>query len=109
MLRSVALFLALLLSACGLFPKEMEDTKAWSASKYYTEAKSELNDGNYAAAIKLFEALEARYPYGRYAQQAQLESAMRITRMASRRWRLRLQIVSSSFIQTIPMWIMRIT
>lgn len=73
MLRSVALFLVLLLSACGLLPKEVQDTNAWSASKYYTEAKSELNDGNYAAAIKLFEALEARYPYGRYAQQAQLE------------------------------------
>lgn len=73
MLRSVALFLVLLLSACGLFPKEVQDTKTWSASKYYTEAKSELNDGNYAGAIKLFEALEARYPYGRYAQQAQLE------------------------------------
>jgi outer membrane protein assembly factor BamD len=73
--RSVALFLALLLSACGLLPKEIQDSKAWSASKYYTEAKSELNDGNYAAAIKLFEALEARYPYGRYAQQAQLEIA----------------------------------
>jgi len=73
MLRSVALFLVLLLSACGLLSKEVQDTNAWSASKYYTEAKSELNDGNYAAAIKLFEALEARYPYGRYAQQAQLE------------------------------------
>jgi outer membrane protein assembly factor BamD len=73
MLRSVALFIVLLLSACGLLPKEVQDDKAWSASKYYTEAKSELNDGNYAAAIKLFEALEARYPYGRYAQQAQLE------------------------------------
>jgi outer membrane protein assembly factor BamD len=75
MLRSVALFLVLLLSACGLLPKEVQDTKTWSASKYYTEAKSELNDGNYAAAIKLLEALEARYPYGRYAQQAQLEIA----------------------------------
>jgi outer membrane protein assembly factor BamD len=73
MLRSVALFFVLLLSACSLLPKEAQDTKAWSASKYYTEAKSELNDGNYAGAIKLFEALEARYPYGRYAQQAQLE------------------------------------
>ena len=32
-----------------------------------------MTNGNYAAAIKLFEGLEARYPYGRYAQQAQLE------------------------------------
>ncbi len=32
-----------------------------------------MSNGSYAAAIKLFEGLEARYPYGRYAQQAQLE------------------------------------
>ena len=67
MSRSLALFLVLLLSACGLLPKntDREDQKNWSASKFYSEAKTELNDGNYAAAIKLFETLEARYPYGR--------------------------------------------
>src|SRR6185437_9817064 len=75
MSRNLALFLLLALSACGLLPKKMEDSKNWSASKYYSEAKTELNDGNYSAAIKLFEGLEARYPYGRYAQQAQLEIA----------------------------------
>lgn len=53
----------------------MKDSKNWSASKYYAEAKSELNEGNYGGAVKLFEALEARYPYGRFAQQAQLEVA----------------------------------
>ncbi|MDQ3185182.1 MAG: outer membrane protein assembly factor BamD [Pseudomonadota bacterium] len=74
MSRSVALFLVLLLSACGLWPKkDAEDQKSWSASKFYSEAKSEMNSGSYGAAIKLFEGLEARYPYGRYAQQAQLE------------------------------------
>ncbi|SHL13016.1 Beta-barrel assembly machine subunit BamD [Nitrosospira sp. Nsp11] len=75
MSRSVALFLMLLLSACGLLSKDVKDSKNWSASKYYSEAKSELNEGNYGGAIKLFEALEARYPYGRFAQQAQLEVA----------------------------------
>jgi outer membrane protein assembly factor BamD len=65
----------LLLSACGLLSKDVKDSKNWSASKYYSEAKSELNEGNYGGAIKLFEALEARYPYGRFAQQAQLEVA----------------------------------
>jgi len=34
-----------------------------------------MNDGAYEDAIKYFEKLEARYPYGRYAQQAQLEVA----------------------------------
>jgi outer membrane protein assembly factor BamD len=75
MRRSLTLFLVLLLSACGLLPKTVQDSKNWSASKYYSEAKTELNEGNYAGAIKLFEQLEARYPYGRYAQQAQLEIA----------------------------------
>jgi outer membrane protein assembly factor BamD len=32
-------------------------------------------EGNYTRAIRLFETLEARFPYGRYAQQAILESA----------------------------------
>jgi outer membrane protein assembly factor BamD len=75
MWRSLTLFLVLLLSACGLLPKTVQDSKNWSASKYYSEAKTELNEGNYAGAVKLFEQLEARYPYGRYAQQAQLEIA----------------------------------
>ena len=31
--------------------------------------------GNYTRAVKLYETLESRFPYGRYAQQAILESA----------------------------------
>ncbi len=72
---SLALFLALCLSACGLLPEQVDETKGWSASKLYSEAKSNLNDGSYEKAIKYYEKLEARYPYGRYAQQAQLEIA----------------------------------
>ena len=34
-----------------------------------------MNSGGYDQAIKMFEKLEARYPYGRYAQQAQLDIA----------------------------------
>lgn len=52
-----------------------DETTGWSAQKLYTEAKDELNSGNYERAIKLFDTLEARYPYGRYAQQAQLDAA----------------------------------
>ena len=65
----------LCLSACGLLPENKEDQEDWSANKFYTEAKEKLNDGNYTAAIKLYESLESRYPYGRIAQQAQLETA----------------------------------
>lgn len=64
-----------MLTACGLLPEVQDETKGWSAQKLYTSAKEELNDSNYEKAIQYFEKLEARYPYGRYAQQAQLEVA----------------------------------
>lgn len=72
-------FIALLLSAigaasCGLLPEVQDETRNWSASKLYSEGKDELASANYDRAIKLFETLEARYPYGRYAQQAQIET-----------------------------------
>ena len=72
---SLALILALLITGCGLLPEVQDETKGWSAQKLYTEAKSEMADGGYEKAIQYFEKLEARYPYGRYAQQAQLEVA----------------------------------
>jgi outer membrane protein assembly factor BamD len=46
-----------------------------SAEETYAGAKQNLNDGNYEAAIKQYESLQSRYPYGRYAQQAMLETA----------------------------------
>jgi outer membrane protein assembly factor BamD len=75
MKHSLIAFLIVLLAGCGLLPETIDETKDWSAQKLYSEAKSDLNSGNYERAIKLFETLEARYPYGRYAQQAQLEVA----------------------------------
>jgi outer membrane protein assembly factor BamD len=75
MKRSLALILVLFVTGCGLLPEVQDETKGWSAQKLYTEAKAEMADGGYEKAIKYFEKLEARYPYGRYAQQAQLEVA----------------------------------
>jgi outer membrane protein assembly factor BamD len=64
-----------LLGGCGLLPEQIDETSSWSANKLYAEAKGAMNDGAYDKAIKYFEKLEARFPYGRYAQQAQLEVA----------------------------------
>lgn len=77
MMRSLAvsLLFALSLSGCGLLPEQVDETAGWSPNKIYSEAKDSLNSGAYDKAVKLFERLEARYPYGRYAQQAQLETA----------------------------------
>ncbi len=66
---------ALALGGCGMLPEVKDETSGWSAQKLYAEAKENLNDGNYERAVKLFETLESRYPFGRYAQQAQLEVA----------------------------------
>jgi len=74
-LGSALLAAALTLGGCGLLREVKDETAGWSAQKLYTEAKDNLNEGNYDRAVKLFETLESRYPFGRYAQQAQLEVA----------------------------------
>lgn len=74
-LKFAALVLALFLSGCGLLPEKIDETKDWSASKLYSEARDELSAGNYEKAIQYFEKLESRYPFGTYAQQAQMEIA----------------------------------
>jgi len=66
---------SLLLGACGLLPDVVDETKGWSAAKLYAEAKAELSGGGYDKAIQYYEKLESRYPYGRFAQQAQIEIA----------------------------------
>lgn len=71
--RSLAALLLALLSACATEPYDV--TKGWSADKIYNEAKAELDTANYKKAIGLYEKLQSRYPYGRHAQQAELETA----------------------------------
>jgi outer membrane protein assembly factor BamD len=78
MLRLPNLLLVLLLSlagGCSLLPEPKDETEGLSANELYDRAKAALNNGDYETAIKHFESLEARYPFGRYAQQAQLEVA----------------------------------
>jgi len=74
-LVSALLAATLTLGGCSLLPEVKDETSGWSAQKLYAEAKDNLNEGNYERAVKLFETLESRYPFGRYAQQAQLEIA----------------------------------
>lgn len=58
-----------------MFADKVGDKKNWTIEQFYQDAKQELDSGNYPAAIKAYEALEARYPFGRFAQQAQLDIA----------------------------------
>lgn len=77
MRHSLALILLLSLAACSYFtPLPGEDSgKSRPAADIYADAMSSLNDSEYENSIKLFQDLQSRYPYGRYAQQAQMEIA----------------------------------
>jgi outer membrane protein assembly factor BamD len=70
-----ALFLAISLGGCGWFGEKKEDKKDWGAAQFYAAAKEEFDAGNWDNSIKLYEQLEAKFPFGRFAQQAQLEVA----------------------------------
>lgn len=71
---ALVLGLAISLSGCGT-TEEKDDTVGWSVEKLYADGHEELTDGNYQRAIKVFERLEARFPFGPYATQAQMETA----------------------------------
>jgi outer membrane protein assembly factor BamD len=76
LIRVILLALALSVSACSLLQVDtVDETKTWSAAKLYAEAKDELDNGGYDKSIKYFEKLESRYPFGTYAQQAQIQIA----------------------------------
>jgi outer membrane protein assembly factor BamD len=68
----VLLSMALLAGCAGV---DEDPTKDWGPEQFYDEARERMADGDYETAIKLFEQLEARFPYGRYAEQAQIEVA----------------------------------
>jgi outer membrane protein assembly factor BamD len=72
--------LTLLLNAgCSLMPWNKDDERDAEAELNATEqmlyrsAQRSLRSGNYQSAIQDLELLESRFPFGRYAEQAQLE------------------------------------
>jgi outer membrane protein assembly factor BamD len=72
MRRSLAIVALLLVASCAT---NFDETKDWSPERIYSAAREELDSRNYQKAIGYYEKLESRYPYGRYAQMAQIESA----------------------------------
>lgn len=75
------LLVILLFSGCSAFD-EKDETAGWSQQKLFTEATDEMRAGNYEKAIKYYEILESRYPYGKYTHQAQLNIAYAYYRFA---------------------------
>jgi len=76
MRRSLLVLLAFaVVLGAGCASTTQDETVGWSAQRLYGEAKDAMASKEWQKAIKYLEKLEARYPYGRYAQQAQLEVA----------------------------------
>jgi outer membrane protein assembly factor BamD len=66
------------LTACSMFgskPDVQNSDKTATAESMYQKAKQKLDKNDFESAVKQLESLQSRYPYGRYAQQAQLDLA----------------------------------
>lgn len=61
------------LGACSTVTEDR--TLNWPPERLYKEARDEMAVGNWQNAVKALERLESRYPFGRWAQQAQLDIA----------------------------------
>jgi len=77
-------FLSLSLQGCGtlkeLFSSDSSSSDEkeyadWTAEKFRTQAKTAVDAGSYEKAIKLYEALESRYPFGEDSAQTELDIA----------------------------------
>ena len=70
-LSILGIFIILFVSACSS-NEEMPDERLIE-KELYDQAQSRLKSESYATAIMSLEALESRFPFGRYAEQAQAE------------------------------------
>lgn len=68
--RFLLLLSLVLLASCG--SDKVEDPNQ-TERQFYEAAQASLRSGNYQAAVERLQQLEARFPFGRYAEQAQLE------------------------------------
>ena len=63
--------LSIMISSCSS-NEEMPDERLLE-KELYDQAQLRLKNGSYSTAIRSLEALESRFPFGRYAEQAQAE------------------------------------
>jgi outer membrane protein assembly factor BamD len=72
--RSLLLGLLLVSSGCSWFGGDDDDLIADSGEQQlYRESQRHLKNENFSLAVRSLQMLESRYPFGRYAEQAQLE------------------------------------
>ena len=72
--QALLLSLLLLVSGCSWFGDDDDELIADSGEQQmYREAQRQLKNENFSLAVRSLQGLESRYPFGRYAEQAQLE------------------------------------
>lgn len=69
------LFMAALVAGCGTMQPEKDPTAGWSAERLYRDARESMSAGSWSTARERLEAIESRYPFGTYAQQALIDQA----------------------------------
>lgn len=65
----------LVLAACGSVKTTVDPTSGWTAERLYQDARQEISARNWSAARTRLESIEARYPFGVYAQQSLIDQA----------------------------------
>ena len=74
--RTVCLLLLVgLLAGCGKWFQRDDPLETLPVEQMYAEAKEALKGGNLGRATRYYQRLIARFPYGRYTEQSQLELA----------------------------------
>ena len=64
-----------LIAGCGTKAPEYDPTANWNAERLFQDGKTEMNAANWRVAKERFAAVEARFPFGVYAQQSQINLA----------------------------------
>jgi outer membrane protein assembly factor BamD len=73
--RLLILGLVIVLAAGCAATSDDDPTEGMKVAEIYEEANATLKSGDYEKAIQLYERLESRFPYGKYAERAQMEIA----------------------------------
>ena len=74
-IRLGVLGLLVMLSYGCATTNDEDPTDGMAVAEIYEEASNQLKSGDYETAIILYERLESRFPYGKYAERAQMEIA----------------------------------
>jgi len=72
---TVCATLVLAIAGCDKARLREDRPNDWPVERLYSEAKQALSDKDFEQAIEYYRLLESRFPYGQYAEQAQLELA----------------------------------